>query len=617
MTDLEEKIKKFVEANEIKYFETDNDFQMNCFSCDDVKQRLGVSKKTGAWSCLNGGCGIKGTKFKNLLYGFNQKNNTKSAPKVEEKEKEEVSKLKPEFHLPYADMLQDGEFEDAYNYLLEDRGLSEECIEHFKLGVRWEFKKRTGGNYDATDHVVIPYIQDDKCVNVKYRKITLKDKSDAKWRREVGGISALFNVDVTKDHDYDWIVITESEIDAMSVWSHGIKNVVGLTVGAKGFKSYWSDYLSRYKRIYLLLDNDEAGQEGARALADRLGLGRCFNVTLPDDVKDPNDYIKKYSLKDLENLLDTGERFSIPKVKSAGQLADESFHRKFVAKEQAKEKTFDTPWPKINRILGPAKEGFLFVLAGKPKSGKTTLALNLMEYWGRGHKISSAIYSCEMRGERLYDKWAMMKECVYPKPEEMDELAHLRASVRLPLERMFTFEPTEQEELAIEGVVANVEAIIDRYGTKVVVVDNLHYLCRGENENALISVATQQLKLLAERKNVLLIAVTHPRKTNNNKQLTTDDLKGSSTIFQDADVIWLMHRLANNGNLLPEELEAGGDGALSPLAEILITGRFTDGGKGALALIGARSMFLDRGRTFRKLISNLVKKTKKKKGKGF
>ena len=51
----------------------------------------------------------------------------------------------------------------------------------------------------------------------------------------------------------------------------GIKNVVGLTTGAEGFHQSWYDRLERFKTIYLVMDNDIAGQDGAVKISKRLG----------------------------------------------------------------------------------------------------------------------------------------------------------------------------------------------------------------------------------------------------------------------------------------------------------------------------------------------------------
>ena len=102
--------------------------------------------------------------------------------------------------------------------------------------------------------------------------------------------SILFNGDAIETHR-DEIFITEGEIDALTLWDQGIKNVVGITTGAGSFDPAWIDQLQAVKKIILCYDPDEPGQKGAREAARRLGYDRCFNVVLPDG-QDVNEYFR-------------------------------------------------------------------------------------------------------------------------------------------------------------------------------------------------------------------------------------------------------------------------------------------------------------------------------------
>lgn len=610
---MKEEIRKFLDTKKLTYREDSNDFQLDCFMCSDKKQRLGISYKTGSWQCMKGTCGKSGKKLKSLSYAWNHKSDIKSEKDNEEEKK---ATIKKDLHRTHHKRIFKTKTYDSARYVIEHRGLSKEVIRHFKLGCKSKFKKKDGGSYNAGEHLAIPYIVDGDCVNVKYR--ALDPEADLKWQREKGGVSALFNQDVINDLDYDWIAITESEIDAMSLWHLGIKNVVGLTVGAKGFKQDWYDKLKRYKRIYLVLDNDEVGREGSESLARRLGLGKCFNVTLPDDVKDPNDYIAKYDLVHFKKLLKQAKRFKVRGARNLRNMMERSIQKKFYEEKEDEKEFYSTPWKRVNSVIGPLRPGHLFVLCGKPKSGKSTLAVNLMDHWGN-QKINTAMYSCEMNEMSIADKFTMMKCRTAESIEEITKADVHQAMAKLPLDRMNFYYP-ERRELkgdleSVEGVMLKIEEMVQRYGINIFIFDNLHFLCRGENEKTLLDTATQQFKLLAEELNILIILVAHPRKTNNNKQLTTDDMKGSSSLFQDADLVWLMFRKAIDGNVTPDEMDGKVEGSMSERADISVTGRWTEGGNTFLAFDGKHSNFKDKGIKFKKLVEEL-KKSKKRKSRG-
>jgi DNA primase catalytic core len=67
------------------------------------------------------------------------------------------------------------------------------------------------------------------------------------------------------------VIITESVIDACAVWSAGIRNVTPI-YGAHGLTSDLINHLQecRVSRVVLLLDSDDAGQQAAQQMAERL-----------------------------------------------------------------------------------------------------------------------------------------------------------------------------------------------------------------------------------------------------------------------------------------------------------------------------------------------------------
>lgn len=600
MTDNAKKIHTFLESTGLKVHgsEDSKEYSVDCFLCTDKRHRLGINKKTEKWHCFN--CSSAGKSLGTLEYAFKKRKLVKNNDTIEKTEQEENCTIAKDFHKKYVTGMDTDDGDACFDYL-QSRGFSPETIKHFEFGFRYLFKGRTG-DYDAGDHLVIPYIKAGECVNVKYRKLEPQSKKD-KWRREEGGVSALYNDVVLDDFEYKEIIIAESELDAVSIWEMGFKNVIGLTTGAKGFKNKpeWFARLERFEKIYLVLDADKAGQEGARKIASSLGLGRCYNVVLPDETKDPNDFLlsKKHTKNDFIDLLAHGKKFDVRNTKSVSALHRKFYHEKFVTGERIESSKYDTPWPRVNDVLGPLNDGYLFVLGGKPKAGKTTMAMDLMKYWGR-KKINTAIYSCEMRDDRLHDKWIMSEPHTFPSMggvDKLDKLGFHRARMRLPSRYMNVFNPSVQDDILIDGVVENTEDMIRRYGLEIVVVDNLHYLCRGGDENAMVSEATQKLKLLAERLDVMIVLVVHPKKTNSGKQLKPEDLKGSSSIIQDADVIWLQHRPFQNDDLKTESMSVGyaKPDPITFKTDISIHGRFTDGGKVFLYFSGAYSTFKDSG----------------------
>ncbi|MFY3300233.1 toprim domain-containing protein [Achromobacter xylosoxidans] len=160
---------------------------------------------------------------------------------------------------------------------LMSRGLTEETIAAFQIAEQ----ERNGKAY-----AVFPYLREGEFINAKYRCVS--DKKD--MRQEGGAEPCLFGWQLI-DPKTRTVAIFEGEIDAMTGHQMGIPS---LSVNAGAGNHQWLDNdwerLQRFSEIYLCYDNDEAGQKGAREVANRLGLERC-KVVLFDKAKDANDYM--------------------------------------------------------------------------------------------------------------------------------------------------------------------------------------------------------------------------------------------------------------------------------------------------------------------------------------
>lgn len=88
------------------------------------------------------------------------------------------------------------------------------------------------------------------------------------------------------------IVITEGEFDAMAVYQATGMSAVSLPNGASSLPLDILSSFDRFNKIYLWLDNDEAGRSNRRKLAEKLGLKRTYIVST-DGEKDANDILRQ------------------------------------------------------------------------------------------------------------------------------------------------------------------------------------------------------------------------------------------------------------------------------------------------------------------------------------
>lgn len=455
------------------------------------------------------------------------------------------------------------------------RGFTLETIKHFKLGLQ----KKHGRIWLA-----IPHINDGICHNVKFRSLPPHDKA---FRRVKGAASVLFNADALAD--FDEVYIVEAELDAISCWQAGIKNVISLTCGADTLLDEWFDLLCDKEKITLALDVDPVGQQGARDAARRLGFDRCYNVVLP--AHDANDCLVSYGEETLAGSFEHAERFEVGGIVTAADVLLRCRQR-----DEVGDHGLLTPWDRVNALIGKGfQPGDLWVMSAKIKVGKTTLGLNEALYLAQ-HGIPSCVHCLEMSVERLGDK---LTSILRNKP--VDDLTNAdfavaRYTIRnIPL---YFIEPDWSGTQSVEKVFDKIREAVRRYGIKFLLFDHLHFLCRSlKYVTTEIGQVTRSFKMLSEEMNMVTCLIAQPKKVGSGRIITYDDIKDSSAIPADADWITLLHRNPIPASLEDKDLNSTAENeVLEPKTLVRFdAARFRSGGDCLLWFDGATGRFLDWG----------------------
>lgn len=92
-----------------------------------------------------------------------------------------------------------------------------------------------------------------------------------------------------------------------------------------------------------------------------------------------------------------------------------------------------------------------------------------------------------------------------------------------------------------------VKRSIEEAGIEALFIDHLHYFSRSmDNTAEELGLITQEFKHLAIKYNIPIILISHTRKTDNmgqEREATMNDLRGSSFIAQDADIVLMLNRV--------------------------------------------------------------------------
>jgi 5S rRNA maturation endonuclease (ribonuclease M5) len=549
----------------------DNISLKQCPFCKSTNWKFSVHKKTTQYRCWRASCSKRGNlrKLKKAmgdLGGGDRQVVSAARLSGEGKEKTKRNPLGKSLVTKWHRQLMKDEKVREY---LDGRGLGDETIAHFKLGVRYKGGKRW---------LAIPHMVEGVCENIKFRSLPPAEKT---FRRRQGAASVLFNADALDN--YDEIVLCEAETDAMSFWEAGVKNVVSLTCGADTFLADWYDLMEDKEKVIIVLDADEAGQSGARDIARRLGFDRCYNVLLP--MHDANEVLQQMGPQELARTLDTAEQFEVAGVHTAADICRQHQDDADIEYEQG----ILTPWDDVNGMIGPGfQPGDLIILSAKPKIGKTTFALNVCLH-NALQDIPALVFCLEMRPKRLVQKIVgHLRKKDY---ETLDRTDWVMARYLLQDVPLHFVEPEWRKEMTPEYVFDKIRESVKRHGVRLVVFDHLHFLVRSlqfvTNE---IGQVTRGFKMLSEELEVSTILIAQPKKVQGGRVMDADDIKDSASIPADGDFIAIMHREA-----IPAGMVASKEGDQEVLESKTLfrmdRARFGGGGECYLQYEGALATF--------------------------
>lgn len=407
------------------------------------------------------------------------------------------------------------DFTEGLNFLKLNKNLSEDTINFFKLG------------FNAPENMIsIPETKGRDFVNVAYR--SLEDNIKEKYKKIKGCENWIFNergLDVAREKG--GILIVSNQFDCMSAYQAGFKNVVSVPVGKEANGS-WMELFDNIPKIYVAFENTRLSKKYALDFASRVGIDKCREINLPEDIIDLNAYFKKYNADDFKGLIVNSIPYYKYKFKGIKDVIDSLKERNDNAL-------------KLNCIpFLEFEEDWMVILSGVSNSGKTTLALNVAdELIRRG--IPTLILPFE-RGIKTVGK-RFLQVHLDKTQQELNEYNETQWAEVVPeiIDLPLYFSVPDREE--IKEIVARGKKL---FGIKVIIVDHLDYLVRKstENHNVETSNTLQEFKSLAQEFGIIFIIVHHIKKQegvgSSPKKPRMEDLKGSSSTYQDPEAVIML-----------------------------------------------------------------------------
>jgi len=376
------------------------------------------------------------------------------------------------------------------------------------------------------------------------------------------------------------LIITEGEIDAMTV-SQLMENkwpVVSLPNGAasalRDIKNNLT-FVSSYKEVVLLFDNDAAGREAAAAVADILPPGNCK--------------IGRLMLKDANEHLLAAETSSLMTAVFEAQVytPDEIVH---VSNIMADSKSFDRkvwafPWEGLTNFCVGQRSGEITLWSSGTGSGKSTIIRELiLGHIDEGRTVG-AIMLEESPQETIDDLISLMLNKPVRAIKSQEMLNTLREDMGLqavPLENLGTVTNEEYNDAkaelgekglyiydheghnAMQNLMTRMEYMAISLGVDVIVLDHITAAATAmlmveegmSDERLLIDKLMKGMRSLVARTGVHIDVVSQLKKTDKayeeGSRITLQDLRGSGSLGSVANTVIGLER----NRQMPDELEA-------------------------------------------------------------
>ena len=425
---------------------------------------------------------------------------------------------------------------------LELRGLDVEPLV-VKFGI--ESSERHSGNW-----ISIPYVQNGKVVNHKYRRITKSDNGQ-NFDQDTGGVQCFWNEDILRDRSLanQPLVITEGEVDCWSAIQSGWLRSVSVPNGAPA-KSIDDGDSKKYnflkdaelllrdcREIILAVDSDGAGTNLLNDLAIRLGKYRCKWVKYPKGCKDLNDALVKWGAK---GVTETLKRAEWMRVDGVFKMSDLPPVPDFTA--------YDIGIPGMEDHYRVRMCDFS-VITGIPSHGKSAfvndLCCRLAQKYGWVVAFGSFEQLPQIDHRRNLRRWFCRGPVAKLQQSEIEEADKW-------IDKHFVFlVPSEDDEADLTWALERMAVAIVQYGAKVAVIDpwnELDHLRPPEMSlTEYVGYAIKQFKKFARKYQIHLIVVAHPAKMRRNEDgqypvPSLYDISDSSHWFNKPDIGIVIHR---------------------------------------------------------------------------
>lgn len=415
--------------------------------------------------------------------------------------------------------------DEAVEYL-KSRGISEKVCREYEITVRPDNKKV----------IVFPFKDaENELKFIKYRNTDYNGNGNKEWC-EKNCMPILFGMNHCGEGGR--LVVTEGQIDSLTLTECGIDNAVSVPIGMNGFTwvPHCWNWLQKFSEIVVFGDCEN----GHVSLADTLRIKfpkktRVVRVEDYQGYKDANDLFRAKGKDAVVKAVEQAEYITSTRLKEMAEVEAVNIEQQPCISSGIKE---------LDRLLtGGFHYGGVAILTGKRGDGKSTMASQFIaDALGQGHNCM--IYSGEM--PNVFVKNWLDRQLIGKATLTNTEIDRCNAWYR---GRLFVYDDTDltDDDDETEALAEIMEQAILQKNCELILIDNLMTAMEeaAPTNEALYRKQSEfvgKMAKMARRLNVIILLIAHPRKTFTN-YVSNDDVSGSADITNKASIVMTYSRV--------------------------------------------------------------------------
>lgn len=454
------------------------------------------------------------------------------------------------------------------NWLLQERGINMESARKLHFGYAQDISKFGG---DGKGWISLPVIEDDKIVAVEFRSIVRKDVRKAPGMKTTtlfgGHLIDPFEPVFVTEGGFDTAILTQHGFTACSIPSAGVSSTPEMI-----------DTLRRAEYVILAGDTDVPGIEAMKKLFKALQTG-VYILEWPKGSKDANEAFLSHCKRNagvfkelVERQLGEAKLRPMPGLYNVQYSMENTEHTKLIDHPDR----LRLPWKSVDEMAIILPGTVTTVFSTDSGQGKSTWVFQATIHAAKEHKQVVLNYQAELTPHQIdtiFTSHLLRKDRLTLEEEDYKKAARLLGS------DFQYYIGRDTSLISIDQVLDLIESGIRRFTPDIVILDNLHFLCRGTGKDVYKeqAAAMQRITNIAASHNLKFIVVHQARKADQQHKGKTkhvSDLDGAKAIQNDSSTIFSIHR---------EEVKHKGgensDNEYSPVTEISVK-KFRDKGPG-------------------------------------